>query len=37
MLEAAKAELTRAQLDLEYMAVRAPFDGALQARIGRNR
>jgi len=33
LLEAAKTELTRAQLDLDYMAVRAPFDGALQARI----
>jgi len=32
-LEAAKTELTRARLDLEYMAVRAPFDGALQARM----
>ena len=32
MLEAARTELTRAQLDLEYMTVRAPFDGALQAR-----
>ncbi|MEL7187332.1 MAG: hypothetical protein AAFN50_13010, partial [Pseudomonadota bacterium] len=32
MLEAAKAELTRAQLDLEYMVVRAPFGGALQSR-----
>jgi multidrug efflux system membrane fusion protein len=32
LLEAAKAELTRARLDLEYMQVRAPFDGALQAR-----
>ena len=32
LLEAARAELTRAQLDLDYMAVRAPFDGALQAR-----
>jgi multidrug efflux system membrane fusion protein len=32
-LEAAKAELTRAQLDLTYMRVRAPFDGALQSRI----
>ncbi len=32
MLEAAKAELTRAQLDLEYMNVRAPFGGALQSR-----
>jgi len=32
LLEAAKAELTRARLDLEYMQVRAPFDGALQDR-----
>lgn len=32
MLEAARAELKRAQLDLEYMNVRAPFAGALQAR-----
>lgn len=32
MLEAAKAELKRAQLDLEYMTIRAPFAGALQAR-----
>ena len=32
LLEAAKAELTRARLDLEYRQVRAPFDGALQAR-----
>lgn len=32
MLEAARAELTRAQLDLSYMAIRAPFAGALQAR-----
>lgn len=32
MLEAAKAELTRAELDLKYMTVRAPFAGALQAR-----
>jgi len=32
LLEAAKTELTRARLDLEYMQVRAPFDGALQAR-----
>jgi membrane fusion protein, multidrug efflux system len=31
-LEAARAELTRAQLDLDYMLVRAPFDGAIQAR-----
>ena len=33
LLEAAKTELTRAQLDLDYMSVRAPFDGALQARM----
>lgn len=32
MLETAKAELVRAQLDLRYMTVRAPFAGALQAR-----
>lgn len=32
MLEAAKAELKRAQLDLGYMTIRAPFAGALQAR-----
>lgn len=32
LLETAKAELTRAQLDLDYMTVRAPFAGALQAR-----
>jgi multidrug efflux system membrane fusion protein len=32
MLETAKAELTRAQLDLQYMSVRAPFAGALQSR-----
>ncbi len=32
-LEAAKTELTRAELDLDYMTVRAPFDGALQARM----
>ena len=32
MLEAARAELTRAQLDLDYMVVRAPFGGALQSR-----
>lgn len=31
-LEAAKAELKRAQLDLDYMTIRAPFAGALQAR-----
>lgn len=33
LLEAARTELTRAQLDLEYMFVRAPFDGALQDRV----
>jgi len=32
-LEAARTELTRATLDLEYMFVRAPFDGALQSRV----
>lgn len=32
LLETAKAELTRAELDLTYMNIRAPFDGALQAR-----
>ena len=32
LLEAAKAELTRAELDITYMNVRAPFDGALQER-----
>ena len=32
LLEAAKAELTRAELDIEYMQIRAPFDGALQER-----
>lgn len=32
-LEAARTELTRAQLDLTYMTIRAPFDGALQSRI----
>ncbi|MEM7430870.1 MAG: efflux RND transporter periplasmic adaptor subunit [Pseudomonadota bacterium] len=32
LLEAAKAEVTRAQLDLSYRAVRAPFDGALLSR-----
>lgn len=31
-LESARAELKRAELDLEYMLVRAPFDGAIQAR-----
>ena len=32
-LEAARTELTRAQLDLTYMKIRAPFDGALQSRV----
>lgn len=32
LLETARAELTRARLDLDYMTVRAPFAGALQAR-----
>lgn len=32
LLEAAKAELTRAELDITYMNIRAPFDGALQER-----
>jgi len=32
MLETAKAELTRATLDLGYMNIRAPFGGALQSR-----
>ncbi len=32
LLEAANAELTRAQLDIDYMLIRAPFDGALQER-----
>lgn len=32
-LETAKAELTRARLDLQYMTVRAPFAGALQSRV----
>ena len=32
-LEAARTELLRAQLDLTYMKVRAPFDGALQSRV----
>jgi multidrug efflux system membrane fusion protein len=32
LLETARADLTRARLDLGYMSVRAPFDGALQAR-----
>jgi multidrug efflux system membrane fusion protein len=33
LLESARAELTRAKLDLEYMSVRAPFAGALQDRM----
>lgn len=33
LLESARAELTRAQLDLDYMMIRAPFAGALQARM----
>ena len=33
LLETARAELTRAELDLSYMSVRAPFAGALQARM----
>ncbi len=32
LLEAARAELTRARLDMDYMVIRAPFDGALQDR-----
>ena len=32
LLEMARAELTRAQLDLDYMTIRAPFAGALQSR-----
>jgi multidrug efflux system membrane fusion protein len=32
LLETARAELTRAKLDLDYMTIRAPFDGALQYR-----
>lgn len=33
LLESARAELTRARLDLGYMTIRAPFAGALQERI----
>lgn len=33
LLETAKTELIRAELDLEYMTVRAPFDGALLSRV----
>ncbi|MDH4031040.1 MAG: efflux RND transporter periplasmic adaptor subunit [Chromatiales bacterium] len=32
-LERARAELNRAELDLQYMTVRAPFAGALQERV----
>ena len=32
LLEAAKAELRRSELDIDYMVIRAPFDGALQDR-----
>ena len=32
LLEAARTELTRARLDIDYMVIRAPFDGALQER-----
>ena len=32
MLETARAELTRAKLDLGYMSIRAPFGGAIQSR-----
>ncbi len=32
-LEAAKAERLRAELDIDYMGVRAPFDGALSERL----
>ena len=32
-LEAARTELTRARLDLDYMTIRAPFAGALQSRV----
>ena len=33
LLETARAELTRAELDLDYMDIRAPFAGALQERM----
>ena len=33
LLETARAELRRAELDLEYMNIRAPFRGALQSRV----
>jgi multidrug efflux system membrane fusion protein len=32
LLEAAKTELRRSELDIKYMVIRAPFDGALQER-----
>jgi multidrug efflux system membrane fusion protein len=32
-LESARADLRRAELDLEYMTIEAPFDGALQERM----
>jgi len=33
LLETARAELVRAELDIEHMLIRAPFDGALQDRM----
>lgn len=33
LLEAARAELKRAELDADYALIRAPFDGALQERL----
>jgi len=33
LLEAAKTELKRAELDLSYMNIQAPFGGALQSRV----
>jgi multidrug efflux system membrane fusion protein len=33
LLETARADLTRAELDLKYMTIRAPFAGALQSRV----
>jgi multidrug efflux system membrane fusion protein len=33
LLEMARAERTRARLDIDYMVIRAPFDGALQERL----
>ncbi len=33
LLEAAQAQLRRIELDIEYTAVRAPFDGVLQDRV----